>query len=59
MIIEIDDKLVSSELFEKEFVCNLGACKGQCCVDGDDGAPLSLEEVDLLDELKAINNDSD
>lgn len=50
MIIEIDDKLVSTELFEKEFVCNLGACKGQCCIDGDDGAPLSLEEVDLLEE---------
>ncbi|MEO9533768.1 MAG: DUF3109 family protein [Crocinitomicaceae bacterium] len=49
-MIEIDDKLVSTEIFEKEFVCNLGACKGQCCIDGDDGAPLSIEEVDLLEE---------
>ena len=50
MIIEIGDKIVSTELFEKEFVCNLGACKGICCVEGDDGAPLTMEEVDLLEE---------
>lgn len=55
MIIEIGDKLVSDEIFEKEFVCNLGACKGECCVSGDDGAPLTLEEVSLLeDNLDAI-----
>ena len=55
MIIEIEDKLVSDEIFKKEFVCNLGACKGACCVEGDDGAPLELEEVDLLEEnLDAI-----
>lgn len=50
MIIEIDDKLVSTEIFEKEFVCNLGACKGICCVKGDDGAPMTLEEVNLLED---------
>jgi hypothetical protein len=50
MIIEIGDKLVSTELFEKEFVCNLTACKGACCVEGDDGAPLTEEELNLLEE---------
>jgi len=50
MIIEIGDKLVSDEIFEKEFVCNLNACKGACCVEGNDGAPLTNEEVDLLEE---------
>ena len=50
MIIEVGDKLVSGEIFEKEFVCNLNACKGACCVEGDAGAPLTLEEVDLLEE---------
>ena len=49
MIIEIGDKLVSTELFEKEFVCNLTACKGVCCVEGDDGAPLTEEELNLLE----------
>jgi hypothetical protein len=50
MIIEIGDKLVSAEVLEEEFVCNLSACKGVCCVEGNDGAPLSQEEVNLLEE---------
>ena len=45
MILEIQDKLVSSELFSKEFVCNLSACKGACCVEGDTGAPLDEKEI--------------
>ena len=55
MIIEIDDKLVSQDIFDKHFVCNLTACKGACCVEGDDGAPLTVEEVDLIeDHLETI-----
>ena len=49
MIIEIEDKLVSQELFDKHFVCNLSACKGACCVEGDDGAPLTMDEVELIE----------
>lgn len=48
MIFEIDDKLVSAELFEKNFVCNLNACKGECCIAGDAGAPLELDEIPVL-----------
>ncbi len=55
MIIEVGDKLVSDEVFEKQFVCNLSACKGACCVEGDDGAPLKMEEVNQLeDHIDAI-----
>jgi hypothetical protein len=55
MVIEVGDKLISDELFRKEFVCNLNACKGACCVEGDTGAPLELDEIDLLEEhLDAI-----
>ncbi len=50
MIIEIGNKLVSTELLQEEFVCNLGACKGACCIEGNDGAPLEQEEVELLEE---------
>lgn len=49
-MIEIDDKLVSLEIFEKKFVCDLNACKGACCVEGDAGAPLKKEEIDLINE---------
>jgi hypothetical protein len=51
MIVEIDDKLISTEIFERKFVCDLTACKGACCVEGDNGAPLTLEEVDILEEI--------
>lgn len=36
---------------EKKFVCNLEACKGQCCVDGDSGAPLTDDELKIIDEV--------
>jgi len=48
-MIQIDDTVVSELLLEKKFVCNLNACKGACCVEGDAGAPLEEEE---LNELK-------
>jgi hypothetical protein len=51
MIVEIDDKLISTEIFERKFVCDLNACKGACCVEGDNGAPLTMDEVDILEEI--------
>lgn len=49
MIIEIEDKIVSTELFEVKFCCNLEACQGSCCVEGNAGAPLELEEIEILE----------
>ena len=49
MVIEIGDKLVSTDLFTEEFVCNLNACRGACCIEGNDGAPLTMDEVDLIE----------
>ncbi|MEJ6759415.1 MAG: DUF3109 family protein, partial [Flavobacteriales bacterium] len=50
-MIEIDNKLLVSELFKKEFVCNLSACKGACCVQGNAGAPVEQEEVAILESI--------
>jgi hypothetical protein len=50
MIIEIGKVLVSSDILDKHFVCDLNACKGACCVEGDDGAPVNQEEIDLIEE---------
>ena len=47
-MIEIDDKIISNELFEKKFVCDLQKCKGVCCVEGDSGAPLKSDEVNSI-----------
>ena len=55
MLLEIQDKIVSLDLFEKKFVCDLSACKGACCIEGDSGAPLTFEEVSIIeDNLEAI-----
>lgn len=43
-MIQIKDTLVSLDLIERFFVCDLDACLGQCCIDGDAGAPLLEEE---------------
>jgi len=48
---QIGNTIVSDEVLEKEFVCNLSACHGQCCIDGDAGAPLDREETQILDDI--------
>jgi hypothetical protein len=45
---QIGKTIVSADLIEKEFVCDLTACKGACCVDGDAGAPLEDKETEIL-----------
>lgn len=47
----LQGKLVSLDLFEEQFACNLMACKGACCVEGDLGAPVKAEEVPILDAI--------
>jgi hypothetical protein len=53
-LIIIDNILLSDEIIEAEFVCNLSKCKGGCCEDGDAGAPLSDEELDEVKESYEI-----
>lgn len=50
MLVEIQDKIVSTQIFERQFVCDLNACKGACCIEGDGGAPLSREEVQIIEQ---------
>lgn len=48
-MIQIDDKIISLELFTARFHCDLRACRGECCVEGNAGAPLDEEEIALLE----------
>ena len=48
---QVGKTIVSDDLLEKEFVCNISACKGECCVDGDAGAPLEEEELQILEDI--------
>ena len=48
---QLGKTIVSEEIIEKDFVCNLNACKGQCCIDGDAGAPLEDKETEILVDI--------
>ncbi|MGJ8591753.1 MAG: DUF3109 family protein [Aquaticitalea sp.] len=48
---QLGKTIVSEDIIQKDFVCNLSACKGACCVDGDAGAPLELDETKILQDI--------
>lgn len=48
---QLGKTIVSEEVIQNDFVCNLNACKGACCVDGEAGAPLDSEEIQILEEI--------
>jgi hypothetical protein len=50
MMIKIGDTLISDDLLEEFFVCDMEKCKGACCVEGDLGAPLEKEELEILEK---------
>src|SRR6187402_191636 len=53
-MIKVGEILVSDDIRDKEFVCNLEKCKGACCVEGDFGAPLEESELAILEEIYPI-----
>ncbi len=44
-ILQVGDILISSDILTEMFCCDLSACKGQCCIEGDAGAPVTLDEI--------------
>ena len=50
-MIVIDNILISDDVIEKEFVCDLNKCKGGCCEEGDAGAPLDDDELEIVLEM--------
>lgn len=50
-MIVIDNIIISDDVAEKQFVCDLNKCKGGCCEEGDAGAPLDEEELDIVLEM--------
>lgn len=47
---QVGDVIVSGDIITEKFCCDLDACKGQCCIDGDAGAPVDLDEIEKLEE---------
>jgi hypothetical protein len=50
-MIHIHDTIVSLDILEEEFLCDLSVCKGICCVEGDSGAPVEYDEVAELEKV--------
>lgn len=50
-MIQIDDTVVSLDVLRERFVCDLHACKGACCIEGDAGAPVEADEVQRLEAV--------
>lgn len=56
-VILIDDTLLSTEIFDRRFCCDLKACKGACCVEGESGAPLEPEELAEVEKAFEVVKD--
>ena len=50
-MLQIEDALVSLDILERYFMCDLDACHGECCIEGDAGAPITSGEYEKLQEL--------
>lgn len=48
---QIEDTIVAADIIEENFLCDLSACKGECCVEGESGAPLEDKEVKIIEDL--------
>ena len=50
----IQNTLVSLDVLEKDFCCDLDKCRGCCCIEGDAGAPLTDEEEEKIREINEV-----
>ena len=48
---QLGKAIISEDIIEKDFLCNLSSCKGECCIDGDAGAPLEDNELQILKDI--------
>ncbi|MEN8251769.1 MAG: DUF3109 family protein [Bacteroidota bacterium] len=50
-MIEVGTVILTDDIKDEYFVCDLTKCKGACCVEGDLGAPLDKDELEILDTI--------
>lgn len=53
-MLQIDDTVISFDVLEKYFICDLDKCLGACCIEGDAGAPIDEEEKKILEEILPV-----
>lgn len=54
VMLQIQDKLVSLDLIEQFFCCDLDSCLGECCIEGDAGAPITQEEKEKIEQILPV-----
>lgn len=50
----VQDCIISEDIADQCFCCDLAKCKGQCCVEGDCGAPLLESEIPILEHILPV-----
>ncbi|MDD5184252.1 MAG: DUF3109 family protein [Paludibacter sp.] len=53
-MLQIDETIISLDLLDERFVCDLAICKGACCIEGDSGAPLEEDEIKIIEDLLPV-----
>lgn len=53
-MVQIDDVVVALDVFTQKFICNLDACKGECCIEGEAGAPVEEKEREQLERVLPV-----
>lgn len=56
-MVQVGDVIVSFDVLTEKFCCDLSVCHGECCVEGDAGAPVLLDEVSLLETAVPVVKD--
>ena len=49
-ILQVEDVLISADILTERFCCDLNVCKGECCIEGDAGAPVTLDEISAIED---------
>ena len=50
-MIQVANTIISEDIIDCDFVCNLNACKGACCIEGDAGAPVDENELEIMEQI--------
>jgi hypothetical protein len=53
-MLQIEDTIISLDVIDEKFLCDISQCIGECCIDGDSGAPLEIEEIKILEDILPI-----
>lgn len=56
-MIQIDDTIIALDVIEDNFLCDLSVCKGECCVEGESGAPLEKDEINEIEKILPLIRD--